>query len=73
MFYYLLVDKYAIIYVQEYVLQQALMCQELSAAITTIVNTYDVYSLHNRNNAIHLHSCFSVLNGAIGSYKNNSF
>ena len=73
MFYYQLVAKYAIIYVQEYVLQQALMCQELSAPITTIVIPHNVYSLHNQNNAIHLHSCFSVLDGAIGSYKNNSF
>ena len=45
MFYYLLVDKYAIIYVQEYVWQQALMCEQLSAAIPSIVNAIDVYFL----------------------------
>ena len=73
MFYYQLVAKYAIIYVQEYVLQQVLMCQVLSAPVTTVVIPYNVYSLHYQNIAIHLHSCFSVFNGARGSYKNNFF
>ena len=45
MFYYQLVDKYAIMYVQEYVWQQALMCELLSVAILSIITAYDDYFL----------------------------